>query len=47
MEAHIFNLSTQEAEAGGLCVQGQPELYGKTLSQPSAPQEKKKENRQP
>jgi hypothetical protein len=29
---HTCNLSTEEAEAGGLQVQGQPGLYNKTLS---------------
>jgi hypothetical protein len=30
---HIYNPSTQEAEAGGLQVQCQPELYSETLSE--------------
>jgi hypothetical protein len=30
---HICNLSTREAEAGGLRVLGQPGLYGEPLSQ--------------
>jgi hypothetical protein len=42
MVVHACNFSTQEAEAGGLQVQGQPGLYGKTLSQ----EKKKGENLQ-
>jgi hypothetical protein len=30
---HACNPSTQEVEAGGLRVQGQPELHSETLSQ--------------
>jgi hypothetical protein len=32
MTVHPCNSSTQEAEAGGLKVQGQPALYRETLS---------------
>jgi hypothetical protein len=33
MLVHAYNPSIQEAEAGKLQVQGQPELHNKTLSQ--------------
>jgi hypothetical protein len=35
MVAHTYNLSTQEAEAGGLKVPSQPKLHSKDLSQKS------------
>jgi hypothetical protein len=35
MVTHAFKLGTQEADAGGMQVSGQPELYSKTLSQKS------------
>jgi hypothetical protein len=33
MVAHDYNSSTQEAEAGRSCVQGQPGLQSETLTQ--------------
>lgn len=33
MEVHVCNPCTQEVEAGGLLVQGQPELSTKTISE--------------
>jgi hypothetical protein len=35
MVMHVCNHSTQEAEVGGLRVQGQLGLHSQTLSQPS------------
>jgi hypothetical protein len=41
MVVHTFNLSTQEAEAGGSQVGGQSGLHSKTLSQKTNKQTKK------
>jgi hypothetical protein len=40
---HAYNPSTQETEAGGLRIQGQPGLHNKTLSK-NPPSQKEKDD---
>jgi hypothetical protein len=46
MVAYAYNLSTQEAEAGGSQDQGQPGLHRKTLSQEIKQTNKQKKGKQ-
>jgi hypothetical protein len=44
MVVHIYNPSTQETEAGGWKIQGQPGLHNKTLPQKIKEGEREKEH---